>query len=226
MRLRGCESCDRCDKQAELYSNKQPPAPAHTPPSQYSDQRLTRGPAHSQLLIVTRRIWRIIIQNNLLPWRRLTPAATDAPSPCPAPALGGGLASLLLKCWGLEMYIITLISSSTSSVGPRRERPQSHSAELHTAASRHTFYSQPPPRPLMYFMKASHKHKISPLRCPIPVIHSNPRLHQLPSGVRTRRAAIELSLIPNHPFPLKVFELENFPGEACLQISPLGRACA
>lgn len=42
------------------------------------DQQLTRDPAHSQLLIVTRHIWHTIIQNNLLPWRKLTLMARDA----------------------------------------------------------------------------------------------------------------------------------------------------
>lgn len=77
-----------CNKQAKVYSNKRrrrrrrrrgelcsPPTP------RYSDQRLTRDPAHSQLLIVTRRIWQIIILNNLLPWRPLTLTGHQRPFP-------------------------------------------------------------------------------------------------------------------------------------------------
>lgn len=54
---------------------------ATKPPPRYSDQRLTRDPAHSQLLIVTRRIWQIIILNNLLPWRPLTLTGHRRPRP-------------------------------------------------------------------------------------------------------------------------------------------------
>lgn len=75
-----------CDKQAELYSNKRRRRGGgsyvrHQTPPRYSDQRLTRDPAHSQLLIVTRRIWQIIILNNLLPWRPLTLTGHRRPRP-------------------------------------------------------------------------------------------------------------------------------------------------
>ena len=78
-RLCDIAPCDRCDKQ--LYSNK---TWRGVNTLKCSDQSLTHDPAHSQLLIVTRRIWRIIIRNNLLPWWLLTLMASNASSSCPA----------------------------------------------------------------------------------------------------------------------------------------------
>lgn len=101
---------------------------------QYSDQCLTCDPAHSQLLIVTRHIWQIIILNNLLPWWWLTLMASDAPSSCPALWLEAVLPLCPLKVLGIRdvHYRFNLLFNPFNQPrGSRRERGHSRSAELH-----------------------------------------------------------------------------------------------
>lgn len=128
-RLCDCGSCDRCDEQAEFYSNK-PCRGLRSPPPpilwiRIMDQCLTHDPAHSQLLIVTRHIWQIIILNNLLPWRWLTLMASDAPFSCPALWLEAFFPLCPLKVLGIRdvhYHFNLLFNPFNQPRGPRRER--------------------------------------------------------------------------------------------------------
>lgn len=116
----------------------------------------------------------IITWNNQLPWQ-----LTDL-SGIRSSGRRNFWLHALLKCSGLQMYVITLISSSTPSIGfaapaERNPQPLSISAYVH----KQTYASL-----LVCFMKAA-QHKTWVITffqhcCPVSVIHFSPCVHQLP----------------------------------------------